>query len=119
MRKAEEYHDGLKADLWEASRLKKKPKRTWDEAALRWLKEKAHKKYRRDDVQRIRWFTTHLRGKRLDEVSRDMIDRLLTNRLTKATDDKRKRNMQLMRIIFRKAQHEWEWDDQLPAAKGY
>src|SRR3546814_14831060 len=47
-RKAEEYHDRLKAELWEASRLKKKPKRTWDEAALRWLKEKAHKKSRRD-----------------------------------------------------------------------
>src|SRR3546814_8734490 len=53
-RKAEEYHDRLKAELWEASRLKKKPKRTWDEAALRWLKEKAHKKSRRDDVQRDR-----------------------------------------------------------------
>src|SRR3546814_4796284 len=91
--KAEEYHDRLKAELWEASRLKKKPKRTWDEAALRWLKEKAHKKSRRDDVQRIRWFTTHLRGKRLDEVSRDMIDRLLTTRLLKATDATRNRYM--------------------------
>src|SRR3546814_20489395 len=68
-RKAEEYHDRLKAELWEASRLKKKPKRTWDEAALRWLKEKAHKKSRRDDVQRIRWFNTHLRGKQIGRAS--------------------------------------------------
>src|SRR3546814_18689660 len=51
-RKAEEYHDRLKAELWEASRLKKKPKRTWDEAALRWLKEKAQKQSRRDAVPR-------------------------------------------------------------------
>ncbi|MCP1469575.1 integrase [Sphingobium sp. OAS761] len=118
-RKAEEYHDRLKAELWEASRLKKKPKRTWDEAALRWLKEKAHKKSRRDDVQRIRWFTTHLRGKRLDEVSRDMIDRLLTTRLPKATDATRNRYMALIRAIFRKAQREWEWIDQIPAFKAY
>src|SRR3546814_767928 len=118
-RKAEEYHDRLKAELWEASRLKKKPKRTWDEAALRWLKEKAHKKSRRDDVQRIRWFTTHLRGKRLDEVSRDMIDRLLTTRLPKATDATRNRYMALIRAIFRKAQREWEWVDQIPAFKAY
>src|SRR3546814_15659242 len=46
-RKAEEYHDRLKAELWEASRLKKTPKRTWDEAALRWLKEKAHQQSRK------------------------------------------------------------------------
>ena len=41
-RKAQEYHDRLKAELWDLAYLKKKPKRTWDEAALRWLKEKAH-----------------------------------------------------------------------------
>ncbi|WP_443972163.1 hypothetical protein [Sphingobium sp. CR28] len=40
--KALEYHDKLKAELWDLVRLKQKPKRTWDEAALRWLKEKAH-----------------------------------------------------------------------------
>ena len=43
-KKAEEYHDKLKAQLWDLARLKLKPKRTWDEAALRWLKEMDHKK---------------------------------------------------------------------------
>ena len=52
-KKAEEYHDRLKAELWDLARLKRKPRRTWDEAALRWLKEKAHKKSIRDDVSRI------------------------------------------------------------------
>ena len=28
--KAEEYHDKLKAELWDLARLKIKPKRTWD-----------------------------------------------------------------------------------------
>ena len=64
-KKAQEAHDRLKVQLWELAHLKKKPKRTWDEAALRWLKEKAHKKSYRDDVSRIRWFTGHLRGGRL------------------------------------------------------
>ena len=58
--KAKEYHDRLKAELWDLARLKRKPPRSWDETALRWLKEKAHKKSYRDDVQRIRWFTGHL-----------------------------------------------------------
>ena len=77
--KAEEYHDRLKAQLWDLAYLKKKPKRTWDEAALRWLKEKAHKKSYRDDVARIRWFTKHLRGRTLDQVSRALIDRLISS----------------------------------------
>ena len=76
-RKAQEYHDRLKAQLWDLAYLKKKPKRTWDEAALRWLKEKAHKKSYRDDESRIRWFTQHLRGKTLNQISRDSIDQLI------------------------------------------
>src|SRR3546814_16269383 len=79
-RKAEEYHDRLKAELWEASRLKQKQTRTWDEAALRWLTEKAHKKSRRDDVQRIRWFTTHLRINGPEAVRKEVIEAMITTR---------------------------------------
>ena len=43
-RKAQEYHDRLEVQLWDLAYLRKKPKRTWDEVALRWLQEKAHKK---------------------------------------------------------------------------
>src|SRR3546814_5282629 len=48
-----------------------------------------------------------------------MIDRLLTTRLPKATDATRNRYMALIRAIFRKAQREWEWVDQIPAFKAY
>ena len=68
-KKAQEAHDRLKAQLCELAHLKKKPKRPWDEAALQWLKEKAHKKSYRDEASRIRWFTRHLRGRTLDQVS--------------------------------------------------
>ena len=81
--KAEEVHDKLKAQLWDLKHLKRKPQRTWDEAALRWLKEKAHKKSFRDDVQRIRWFTKHLGGRTLDQVSRELIDRLSSRGLSR------------------------------------
>jgi hypothetical protein len=84
--KAQEYHDRLKAELWDLQYLKRKPRRTWDEAALRWLKEKAHKKSYRDDVARIRWFTRHLRGMTLDQVSRALIDRLISRGLARRSD---------------------------------
>ena len=73
-RKAREAHDRLKVQLWDLHYLQKKPKRTWDEAALRWLEEKSHKRSYKDDVNRIRWFTQFLRGKTLDQITRDMIE---------------------------------------------
>jgi integrase len=118
-RKAEEYHDRLKAQLWDLAYLKKKPRRTWDEAALRWLKEKAHKKSYRDDVSRIRWFTTHLRGRTLDQISRDSIDQLIERRLSRRSDRTKDLYVALIRAIFRKAMREWEWIETMPAFKTY
>lgn len=116
--KAKEYHDKLKAQLWDLTRLKQKPKRTWDEAALRWLKEKVHKKSYRDDVQRIRWFTGHLRGKTLDQIDRGLIDRLVTKHI-QASDRTKDLYVALVRAIFRRAMREWEWIDTTPAFKTY
>lgn len=117
--KAEEYHDRLKAELWDLARLKRKPRRTWDEAALRWLKEKAHKKSIRDDVSRIRWFTRHLRGRYLDQVSRDGIDQLISRTLARRSDRTKDLYVALIRAIFRKAMREWEWIERMPAFRTY
>jgi integrase len=118
-RKAQEFHDKLKAQLWDLAFLNKKPRRTWNEAALRWLKEKAHKKSYRDDVSRIRWFTQHLRGKTLDQISRDSIDQLIERRLCRRSDRTRDLYVALIRAIFRKAMREWEWIETMPAFKTY
>jgi integrase len=117
--KAEEVHDKLKAQLWDLKYLKRKPQRTWDEAALRWLKEKAHKKSYRDDVQRIRWFTKHLRGKTLDQVGRELIDRLISRGLSRRSDRTKDLYVALIRAIFRKAMREWEWIETMPAFRTY
>lgn len=118
-RKAEEYHDRLKAELWDLAYLKKKPKRTWDEAALRWLQEKAHKKSYIDDVKRIRWFTSHLRGKTLDQISRDLVDELITRRFRGRSDRTKDLHVALIRAIFRKAMREWEWIETMPSFRTY
>ncbi len=118
-RKAQEFHDRLKAELWDLLYLKKKPRRTWDEAALRWLKEKAHKKSYRDDVSRIRWFTARLRGRALDQISRDTVDQLISRGLARRSDRTRDLYVALIRAIFRKAMREWEWIETMPAFKTY
>ena len=118
-RKAQEYHDRLKAELWDLARLKQRPPRTWDEAALRWLQEKKHKKSHADDVFRIRFFTKHLRGKTLDQVSRDMIDGIITRHLSHAAARSKDLYVALIRAIFRIAMREWEWIETMPAFKLY
>ncbi len=118
-KKAEEYHDKLKAELWDLARLKKKPQRTWDEAALRWLQEKKHKKSYKDDVFRIRFFTQYLRGKRLDQVNRDMVDGIITRHLARTASTTKDRYVALLRAIFRIAMREWEWIETMPAFKTY
>lgn len=118
-KKAEEYHDRLKAELWDLARLKQKPKRTWDEAALRWLQEKKHKKSYKDDVFRIRFFTRFLRGKTLDQVSRDMIDGIITRHLARTAPATKDLYVALIRAMFRIAMREWEWIETMPAFKTY
>jgi hypothetical protein len=45
------------------------------------VQEKQHKKSYQDDVFRIRFFTRFLRSKKLDKVSRDLIDGIITRHL--------------------------------------
>jgi integrase len=118
-KKAQEYHDKLKAQLWDIAKLKQKPKRTWDEAALRWLQEKKHKKSHQDDVFRIRFFTRFLRGKTLNMVSRDMIDDIISRHLARTAPRTKDLYVALIRAIFRIAMREWEWIEAMPAFKTY
>ena len=53
---AQEFHDQLKSELWRIAKLGEKPRRTWNEAVVRWLKEQSHKATAKEDV-----------SKRLDE----------------------------------------------------
>ena len=38
---AQEFHDRLKADLWRIGKLGEKPRRIWNDAVVRWLKEQS------------------------------------------------------------------------------
>ena len=69
---AEELHDKLKYQQWRIDRIGEKPKRTWDEACIRWLKEKGHKKSIKDDKMRMRNLP-ELRGMFLNDITRDLV----------------------------------------------
>ena len=132
-RQAEQYEARLKARLWEEAKLGSKPKRLWQEAVVRWLREKAleGKKSLDDDRAHLRWLDPHLRGLTLDQINRDVIDRLVTLR-REPREIRRLRGtvevvapqpatinrmLAVLRAILRRAERDWEWLTKAPAVR--
>jgi integrase len=115
-KEAQELHDKLKAQAWKEVKLGERPRKTFEQAALRWLEEKAHKKSLTDDADKIEYFKQHLAGKYLDEITRDMVGELLAKFKTPATKN---RHVALIRAIMRRARDVWEWVDRVPAFQTY
>jgi integrase len=113
---AQELHDKIKADLWEQERLGVKPKYTFEQAAVRWLDEKDHKRSIRDDIAKIEYFRIHLAKQTLDSITRDQVVELISGFDTPATKN---RYVALLRSIFRRARDVWEWVDRIPAFQTY
>ena len=74
--KALELHDRMKVRYWEEQRLGVKPERSWQEAAVRWLKETTHKRSHDKDVAKLRWLDRYLGRLMLHQVTRDLVDRI-------------------------------------------
>jgi hypothetical protein len=60
--KAQEYHDKLKASLWDQERLGVRPRHSWNEAVVRFLAETTHKASQADDKAHLRWLDRYLNG---------------------------------------------------------
>ena len=73
---AQEFHDRLKSELWRVAHLGDKPRRTWNEAVVRWLKEQAHKATAKEDVAKLRWLDQYLGGKDLQTITRPLLDKI-------------------------------------------
>lgn len=114
---AQEYHDTLKAKLWRVTKLEEKPSITWDEAALRWLKEMAHKASIANDTTAIYYFTQLWRGKYLNEIGRDEIAKAVESLNVK--DSTRNRYVACVRAILTRAAKEWSVLDHVPPVRTY
>jgi integrase len=128
--KAQEFHDQVKADLWRVEKLGDKPRRTWKEAVIRWLRENQHKKSLGCDKRRLKLLHVWLGELYLDEVNRDMVDQIKYERAgqnklnSQGTDTGQlitsaevNRMLALLRTILNAACHDWEWVDRIPKVK--
>lgn len=112
---AQEFHDHIKAELWRIDKLDAKPKRTWNDAAVRWLKETSHKATTKEDVGKLRFLDRYLRGQDLTTITRTRIDLVTQEKLAQGCKNATvNRTLELLRAVLRKCVNEWEWLDRAP-----
>ena len=114
---AQEYHDKLKASLWEQQRLGVKPRRAWKEAVVRWLAETAEKATHQDDIKKLRWLDSFLGNLTLDGITLDVIDEVKAEKLKTAGKATVNRYLALVRAILLRSRDDWEWIDKTPKVK--
>ncbi len=143
-RQAKELHDKLKAEMWRTEKLGEAPVKLFEEACLRWLNEKSHKRSLDSDKSKIGFFLLHFRAVPIGEITNDRIQATLSemkNRSHRARWEKlRDRLMRegkpipeykskpvaqstiysyqaFMRSLLRIAANEWGWLNSVPVVK--
>lgn len=132
-KKAQEYHDRLKAQLWEQERLGTKRRYTWREAVVRYIREATAegKASLENDQHALRWLDPHLGDKHLDEIDKAMVAHITAERqkpyvrVYKTGQERQcvpgvdtvNRFLTTFRAVLYKARDEWEWIDRVPKVK--
>ncbi|KVU55385.1 integrase [Burkholderia cepacia] len=72
--KAQEFHDRLKASLWDQAKLGHAPQYTWNEAVVAYLEDREGIASIETTKIHLRWLDAHLDGELLVNIDRDKID---------------------------------------------
>lgn len=115
---AQQHHDQLKADLWRIAKLGERPRVTWQKAVERWLFEKSHKATAKEDVAKLHWLHEFVGEKYLDQINRELIDRIAGAKLALGHSNATvNRTLELVRAILRRCVNDWEWLDRAPSVR--
>ncbi|HST28539.1 MAG TPA: site-specific integrase [Rudaea sp.] len=96
-----------------------KPKRSWQDAAVRWVKETSDKRSHDKDVAKLRWLDRYLGRLMLHQVTREVIDQIAERKAGESSRSNANRYLALIRSILRRAKDEWEWMDHIPKVRLY
>lgn len=115
---AQEFHDKLKAELWNITKLESRPVYSWRDAVVRWLKESATKRSIETEKLHLRWLDKHLGGFQLHEITRDALEKVANAKEAEGvTQTTVNRVMEVVRAILMRACREWEWIDKVPIVR--
>lgn len=143
-RQAQELHDQLKAEAWRIEKLGDYPSVTFDDACLRWLQEKEHKKSLDDDKTKIEYFLEFFSGRLLSSITETDILKATSGMINRkhkevweikaasakkkgskiapykpkpATQATKDRYLAFLRSLFRAAVNDWKWIGKSPTIK--
>jgi len=115
---AKELHDKLKAEAWRLQKLGERPRRIWQDAVVRYLKETAHKATHEEDKSKLRWLDRHLANVELTNINRALIERIAEAKLAEGSSNATvNRHLALVRTILRRCWLHSEWLDRAPAVR--
>ncbi|CAE6856415.1 Tyrosine recombinase XerC [Paraburkholderia domus] len=130
--KAQEFHDRLKADLWDQAKLGHKPRYTWNDAVIRYIGDREGLASLETSKTHLRWLDQHLSGVQLTDIDRSRIDAIAhAKRMEPRVVQTRKGPKKLGRNVSAgtvnrvvgvlkavlNAAVEWEWLDRAPVTK--
>lgn len=101
-------------ELWRVQKMGESPRRTWDEAVLRWSEDVGqHRRGWETDSYRLEWLTEHLSGVWLDDIDRQRLEAVMRLRpgISAATHN---HFADLVRAVLRYASRELQWLDRVP-----
>ncbi|WP_144372593.1 tyrosine-type recombinase/integrase [Vogesella urethralis] len=143
-KQALELHDRMKAEAWRTAKLGEVPVKTFDEACLRWLEEKQHKKCLDDDKSKIGYFLEHFAGRPLADINERAINQAIaamTDRRHRMNWEAKRDSLQRQRLpvppyqpkpvatatkashlafiraLLNRAATEWKWLEKAPTVK--
>lgn len=113
-RQAQELHDTRKAELWRQAKLGERPRYTWKQAVVRWLKEHPDRKGLDSLLSYLRQADETLGKRHLDEIDQRMLSEAV--HAYRATGVKNSTANNLFSAIHTilAAAKEWGWIDTLP-----
>jgi integrase len=115
---AKELEARLREEAWRLQKLGDRPKRIWEDAVVRYLRETAHKATHDEDVGKLRYLDRFLAGTELTNINRALIDRITEAKLAEhASNATVNRYLALLRTILRRCHRDWEWLDRAPAIR--
>ncbi|RUQ28716.1 MAG: site-specific integrase [Candidatus Competibacteraceae bacterium] len=115
-RQAQEYHDTRKAECWRQVKLGERPRYTWQQAVVRWLKAQPDSPWRDYAKSTLRYADPLLGHRYLDQIDREILDQLKQQKqATKVTPATVNRMLEVIRVILNTARQDWGWIDTTPS----
>ncbi len=97
-------------------KLGHKPQYLWEDAVVKWVNE-SQKRSLPDDVAMFRYLDKFFSGMQLNSITRDQVEKIITDKLRHATPGRVNRITALIRAVLRKAEREWGWIDKAPSIR--